>query len=431
MAVEKLQHFLHSEVILSLGPESATMVRWGKSRLPTLVDVEPLRPLVQALALNDLELLSDVSPATLFESSDGNWTRLVPNLNIQPCQSSMSQRAEAFRLHVWPSLNGAPSTRLKAWSCWRGILTWGVARRCLMHLLPMPLVALESLLWDLVSLQCSFSIIKGYIDCIQARHRSFNLPSPISGSHSYLRLSRGLQRFQGRQRRFKYPIHKSMVASMLRYTTDSWVQLRNCLAASLATVCCLRPSEGAALQSCDVFFDFDSASGRPGYHGTAAINIKSRKNDQLRKGHHPRIGRPYSRLHDLVHQLHCFMEEAGLAPRPNCTKQASPHARCPICPPLFPLTVHTISGFKFTNQHPSPDKFSSWILAALCSVGVDTTAFSGVSARRGGLSTAIEAGVPEIILWMQSGHAQSRAARSYVALQSPSLLYKTWDASDL
>ena len=128
---------------------------------------------------------------------------------------------------------------------------------------------------------------------------------------------------------------------------------------------------------------------------------------------------------------HCFIEEAGLAPRPYCTKQASPHARCPICPPLFPLTVHTISGFKFTNQHPSPDKFSSWILAALCSVGVDITAFSGVSARRGGLSTAIEAGVPEIILWMQSGHAQSRAARSYVALQSPSLLYKTWDAFDL
>ena len=431
MAVIQLQHFLRSEILIFLGPQSATLLRWGNNRLPTLVDVEPLRPLIRALDLNDNELLSDLSHATLFERSNGNWASLVSRLNNQTCHSSMSQRANAFRLHVWPSMHGAPSTRKKAWSNWRGILTWGVARRCLKHLLPMSSVAFESLLWDLVSLQCSFSIIKGYIDCIQAKHHNLNLPSPVHGSHSYQRLSRGLQRFQGRQRPFKFPIHKSMVAAMLHYTTDSWVQLRNCLAASLATVCCLRPSEGAALQSCDVFFDFDARSGQAKYLGTAAINVKTRKNDQLRKGHYPRIGRPHSKFHDLVHQLRCFTEEAGLAPSPNCTKQASPHAHCSACPPLFPLSVHNGSGFRFINQHPSPNTFSSWILAALCCVGIDTTTFSGVSARRGGLSTAIEAGVPEIILWMQSGHAQSRAARSYVALQSPSLLYKTWDAFDL
>ena len=66
---------------------------------------------------------------------------------------------------------------------------------------------------------------------------------------------------------------------MLRYTSDSWVRFRNLSATSLVTVCCLRPSEGAALQSCDVFFDFDAsrnimASGQPGYQGRAAINIQ-------------------------------------------------------------------------------------------------------------------------------------------------------------
>ncbi len=50
MAVEQLQQFLRSEVLLSLEPQSATLLRWGKSRLPTLVDIEPLRLLVQALA---------------------------------------------------------------------------------------------------------------------------------------------------------------------------------------------------------------------------------------------------------------------------------------------------------------------------------------------------------------------------------------------
>ena len=38
---------------------------------------------------------------------------------------------------------------------------------------------------------------------------------------------------------------------------------------------------------------------------------------------------------------------------------------------------------------------------------------------------AIEAGVPEHISWVQSGHAQDVAARRYVQLASPALLYKT------
>ena len=71
------------------------------------------------------------------------------------------------------------------------------------------------------------------------------------------------------------------------------------------------------------------------------------------------------------------------------------------------------------------------IVRVLSHVGMDTSVFSGVCARRGGLSTAIEAGVPEHILWMQSGHAQNLAARRYVQLQSPALLYETWAAFKL
>lgn len=208
----------------------------------------------------------------------------------------------------------------------------------------------------------------------------------------------------------------------------SWAQLRNCLAAVLSTLCCLRPAEGAALQSCDVFFDFDAASGISGYAGTAAINVKSRKNDQVRRGHHPRLGRPHCHLHDIVHQLRVYMRDTHLAPRSGCNKRANPHARCPLCPPLFPLTTRLGGQLLFTFRHPSPSTFSSWIVEALGYIGVDTAAFTGVCARRGGLSTAIEAGVPEAVLWMQSGHAQSRAARQYVTLHSPELLYATWEA---
>ena len=60
-------------------------------------------------------------------------------------------------------------------------------------------------------------------------------------------------------------------------------------------------------------------------------------------------------------------------------------------------------------------------------IGFDTT----FSARKGGLSKAIEGGVPEHILWMQSGHAQDVAARRYVQLNSPALLYSTYESFGL
>ena len=114
---------------------------------------------------------------------------------------------------------------------------------------------LHGLLMDLLSLGCGVSTIKGYLDCIQARHRVNDLLSPMLGSSSYLVLSRSLKRFQGRQAPYKFPIHRSLVVKVLDFDAPTLARRRDCLAAALATICCLRPSEGARLQSCDVFFD--------------------------------------------------------------------------------------------------------------------------------------------------------------------------------
>ena len=55
----------------------------------------------------------------------------------------------------------------------------------------------------------------------------------------------------------------------------------------------------------------------------------------------------------------------------------------------------------------------------------------GAAFNMGGLPTAIEGGVPAHILWMQSGHAQDVAARRYVQLNSPALLYRTSESFGL
>ncbi len=49
----------------------------------------------------------------------------------------------------------------------------------------------------------------------------------------------------------------------------------------------------------------------------------------------------------------------------------------------------------------------------------------------GCISTAIEAKVPEAILWLQSGHAQTRSSRAYIKLAKPDLLFATWAAFNL
>ena len=83
------------------------------------------------------------------------------------------------------------------------------------------------------------------------------------------------------------------------------------------------------------------------------------------------------------------------------------------------------------DQYSSSEQSAKMIVNNLTHVGFDPDWFSGVCARRGGLFTAIEVKVPEHVLWMQSGHTQTAAARTYGELNSPTLLYDAWGAFNL
>ena len=68
---------------------------------------------------------------------------------------------------------------------------------------------------------------------------------------------------------------------------------------------------------------------------------------------------------------------------------------------------------------------SGWAKAAL---NAETQSSAAQCAHRCGLEGIVMASV---ILWMQSEHAQEVAARRYVELRSPNLLYSTWAAFKL
>ena len=134
---------------------------------------------------------------------------------------------------------------------------------------------------------------------------------------------------------------------------------------------------------------------------------------------------------DLVYQLGLYFDMAGIRPRPGCTKAARPHARCPVCPPAFPKFQRGPGGTTVLHPRPKPSAslVSEMAVRALSDIGGDTRAgFSGVCCGMGGRTVAIEAGVPEHILWMQSGHGQDMSARRCVRLADPNLLYDTWRA---
>jgi len=406
-------------------------VVWSRALMPSILNEEVFARAIAAKGLSQRFLTQNLAPQTELERSDGHWRgALAGALGHQQGDRSLKGMEQAFVDNVAPMAQ-AVETRVKAWGSWKMVLTWAVARDCLDKLMPMSLGTLRALVWESLTVGCSSSVVGAIIDSVLSRHRYFELHPPLDAQGDYSRFTKTLGRFQGRQAELRYPVHKDVVARLLRMRAMSLAGWRDRLAAVVATLCCLRPSEGARAQVCDFFPDFDKASGFPGWKGTAALNVRLRKNDQERRGHWPRMGRSRDPDLDVVHQMKVWMRRSGLEVQKGCTKRAELQGVCKACAPLFPLSVHRSQSAFITSRQPSPSAFSAMIVRGLKSVGMDTRLFSGKSARMGGLSTAIEASVPEWILWMQSGHAQDKAARAYVALRSPVLLFRTWEAFDL
>jgi hypothetical protein len=146
------------------------------------------------------------------------------------------------------------------------------------------------------------------------------LPPPIYCFGEFAAWTRCLARLVGRLTSLLFPVHRLLVAAMLRFLDLSVLDDRDLLMVALTPICCLRVSELLALQICHLWFDFHAGYGIPGFLGTLAIHIARRKNDCELKGHHPAVGRAIDPDHDLVHQLKVWLCNHCLRVSPLCQK---------------------------------------------------------------------------------------------------------------
>ena len=207
-----------------------------------------------------------------------------------------------------------------------------------------------------------------------------------------------------------------------------WASHRALLLTALATLACMRVNPVARLQVCDLWFDYLTSYGVPGFEGRARCTSIGGRTTRLGKGITP----PSAARRVLRSTSWCSCGRGCGSPGWQfilLAKRTRPAARCEVCPPLFPLTRCAQGGVTVATDRPcSRQQASDWIRLAVAQAGSDSTRFSGISARKGGISAAIEARVDEAILYLQSGHGQALPARAYMYLTSPARFLETFEA---
>jgi hypothetical protein len=113
------------------------------------------------------------------------------------------------------------------------------------------------------------------------------------------------------------------------------------------------------------------------YRGSAAFQIRKRKQDQRRKGLYPRFAKGRRPQLCTVARIERLIARNGNRVSPLCTKGQHPAARCIHCPPIF-------QSARGASQELSRQQVTGALQKALKLIGVDSSLFSGISIRRGG-----------------------------------------------
>jgi integrase len=388
---------------LSLSPLSWDSLQWTSARVPTLASLEPLRLLLPEHV--QLAICSTAIPSTAVELAD---CRGIPDwlCDKDGEENSLDTHAQLFDSQILPAAQ-AQRTRASYFSNWRAFVTYAFIHDCLSEVLPASTRLIKAYLWFLLQAGFRPGTITLHLYAIIDRHTRHGYVSPVHRHHvkSWIK---AFERLCGVPKRDKLALTSTHLKAILAAPRSTLCQLRDTLIVGLGTTCAMRVSEILQLDACDVLFEFEP--------GVMALRIKKRKNDQKRAGLWPRIGHASSPRFDLIHLTREWLRRADIAISSSCEKERHPRSSCRFCGRLFSRIMG--SGDRiFPIGHRLHGIISNTVADAIHSslnrVGYNSTEFSGISMRRGGLTTALTGGVPSDLYALQSGHV-SDSWKNYV-----------------
>ena len=414
----EIREAIKEMIAFNLMPATALALRFSGNAFPGIANPQILAAEAMFWSLGNpvmQHLLDDLSTRTAVEAGDGHFPAVIPHRRGNRL-STPAQLTAIFDESIMPAAL-QHSTRTSYFASWKVVLAWGIAHDEVRLLLPMSQDTLKALTQELLMVGCSAGSIRNIWSAIENRHRCFGYPPPLAIEGDFSRMARAVGSVRGQPSRLIFPVGVHHVQRLVELIGLSLTQRRDMLICVLGTVACLRVGEVENLQLCDLRWGHDAA-WHSDYEGTMAVGVYKRKQDQVRKGLFPRVGS------SVTNRLRAFVEELGLEVSDECSKERAPGARCRTCPPVFPRVVNG-------TEHSRPvsrQQVTNAVLNSLRMLEADTTHFSGLSMRRGGISAALVARVPEPILFLQSGHGSNNAARNYTVPRNPHILFETYNA---
>jgi hypothetical protein len=407
---------------------------WAECRLSTKAVMPTIRDLRRACygsvkcgwekisSARRLAICQNRSRKTVMEQCDG----IMPAVDFKAGKSASSNNllrldsaAALFRKEVLTSAL-AQGSRKRYNQLWKGFVTFGIAHGALSQIMPATKEIVHAWVMELMMLGATPSLIRSSLAAVQSRHTDHGYAQPLGERLEFKRLMKAVGSLQGTPRRQIMPLPRRLLRRLMRLKNLTPAQDRNVLVTVLGTQLCCRVGELKRLQLCDFLPNFDLAF-HPRYRGSAAFRIRKRKQDQLRRGLYPRL-LPGSRTSlCTISRLQQMLRSRGAEVSARCSKAVAPAAKCRHCQALF-VSQRVVAG---VQQRMSRQQISGAVKSSLRLLGIDSPAVSGMSMRRGGISAAIHARVPEPVLFLQSGHGAGIAARAYMVPQDPRVLFET------
>jgi integrase len=371
---------------------------WSSAKVPTLTSLEPLaNRLPHALRHH---ICSSAVPETDLERAD---CRGIPGwlLDVAHGQASVSRHQALFDSQVLPA-SQASRTRDAYFALWRSFVSYAFIHGALHEVLPSSSRLLKGYMWFLLQAGYRPGSLTLHIYAIIDRHRRFNHPFP----HRECNVKAWIKAFErlcGVPRRDHAVVTATHLKAILSAPRTSLRHLRDTLIVAVGTVCALRVSELIELDVCDVLFDFEP--------NVLAMRVKKRKNVQKRAGLWPRIGVAVDPRFDIIALLREWLLRTGRRITAGCEKALYPRSSCHACGRLF-SRLNNAGSLAYPVGHAfhaaTHNTIRDAVRSSLSNTGFPTSDFSGISMRRGGLTTALTGGVPSDLYELQSGHASDQ-----------------------